>query len=157
MNLSIIAAMAEKRVIGWKNSLPWRLPADLQRFKLLTMGHSLLMGRKTFESIGRPLPGRTIVVVTRQADFAPKGVQVAHSLEEALELTSGQEVFVAGGAELYRQTINDSCRLYLTLVQAQFEGDAFFPEIAESLWRLVSEEVHQPDDKECLSLLFSGL
>ncbi len=154
MNLSIIAAMDELRVIGWKNRLPWRLPADLQRFKRLTMGHTLLMGRKTFESIGRALPGRSSVVVTRQTNLAPEGVRVAHSLEEALELTTGEQVFVTGGAELYQQTLAKSRRLYLTLIQAQFEGDAFFPEIADSLWQLVSEEFHEPDEKNAYPYYF---
>jgi dihydrofolate reductase len=142
MRLSAIVAMAANRCIGKDNTLPWRLPADLKRFKQLTMGHTLVMGRKTYESIGRPLPGRTMVVVTRQRDYAPEGVQVAHSLEEALELARGDEVFIAGGADLYRQTMDRLRRLYLTRLDRQYEGDTFFPEVDLSGWRLVEEEHH---------------
>ncbi|HZI02759.1 MAG TPA: dihydrofolate reductase, partial [Archangium sp.] len=114
--ISAIVAMATNRCIGRANTLPWRLPADLKRFKQLTMGHTLVMGRKTYESIGRPLPGRTTVVVTRQRDYAPEGVQVAHSLEQALELARGDEVFIAGGADLYQQAMAHVRRLYLTRI-----------------------------------------
>jgi dihydrofolate reductase len=154
MTLSIIAAMAENRVIGRNNGLPWKLPADLQRFKRLTMGHTLLMGRKTFESIGRPLPGRTMLVMTRQKDFTAEGVQVAHSLEEAVRMSSDQELFVAGGAQLYQQTLAECQRLYLTFIGAEFEGDAFFPKIHESQWLLVSEESHEPDEKNAYPYCF---
>jgi len=142
MRLSAIVAMAANRCIGRDNTLPWRLPADLKRFKQLTMGRTLILGRKTYESIGRPLPGRTILVVTRQRDYAPEGVQVAHSLEEALERAGGDEVFIAGGAELYRQAMDRVERLHLTQVHSDYEGDTFFPEVDLSGWRLVSEEHH---------------
>jgi dihydrofolate reductase len=142
MRLSAIVAMAANRCIGKDNTLPWRLPADLRRFKQLTLGHTLVMGRKTYESIGRPLPGRTIVVVTRQRDYAPEGVHVAHSLEQALELARGDEVFIAGGADLYRQTMDRLRRLYLTRLDRDYEGDTFFPEVDLSGWRLVEEEHH---------------
>ncbi|HEX8437446.1 dihydrofolate reductase [Archangium sp.] len=143
MRLSAIVAMAANRCIGKDNTLPWRLPADLKRFKQLTMGHTLVMGRKTYESIGRPLPGRTMVVVTRQRDYTPAGVQVAHSLEEALDMARGDEVFIAGGADLYRQTMERLRRLYLTRLERDYEGDTFFPEVDLSGWRLV-EEAHHP-------------
>ena len=142
MTLSAIVAMAANRCIGKDNTLPWRLPADLKRFKQLTMGHTLLMGRKTYESIGRPLPGRTTVVVTRQRDYAPEGVRVAHSLEQALELARGDEVFIAGGADLYRQALERVRRLYLTRIDRDYPGDTFFPEVDLSGWRLVTEEPH---------------
>lgn len=142
MRLSAIVAMATNRCIGRDNTLPWRLPADLKRFKQLTMGHTLIMGRKTYESIGRPLPGRTTLVVTRQRDYAPEGVQVAHSLEQALELARGDEVFIAGGADLYRQAMEHVRRLYLTRIGRDYEGDTFFPELDLSGWRLVAEEHH---------------
>jgi dihydrofolate reductase len=142
MRLSAIVAMAANRCIGKDNALPWRLPADLKRFKQLTLGHTLILGRKTYESIGRPLPGRTMLVVTRQRDYAPEGVQVAHSLEEALELARGDEAFIAGGAELYRQAMDRVERLYLTRIDRDYEGDTFFPEVDLSRWRLVSEEHH---------------
>ncbi|MGZ3456881.1 MAG: dihydrofolate reductase [Archangium sp.] len=142
MRLSAIVAMASNRCIGKNSALPWRLPADLQRFKQLTMGHTLIMGRKTYESIGRPLPGRTTLVVTRQPDYAPEGVQVAHSLEQALEQARGDEVFIAGGADLYRQAMDRVQRLYLTRIERAYEGDTFFPELDLSGWRLVAEEHH---------------
>jgi dihydrofolate reductase len=142
MRLSAIVAMASNRSIGKDNALPWRLPADLKRFKQLTMGHTLIMGRKTYESIGRPLPGRTTLVVTRQPDYAPEGVQVAHSLEQALEQARGDEVFIAGGADLYRQAMDRVQRLYLTRIERAYEGDTFFPELDLSGWRLLAEEHH---------------
>ncbi|WNG44631.1 dihydrofolate reductase [Archangium minus] len=143
MTLSAIVAMASNRCIGKDNTLPWRLPADLKRFKQLTMGHTLILGRKTYESIGRPLPGRTMVVVTRQRDYAPEGVQVVHSLEQALEQARGDdEPFIAGGADLYRQSLERVQRLYLTRIEREYEGDAFFPEVDLSAWRLLAEEHH---------------
>ncbi|WNG34147.1 dihydrofolate reductase [Archangium violaceum] len=143
MTLSAIVAMASNRCIGKDNTLPWRLPADLKRFKQLTMGHTLILGRKTYESIGRPLPGRTMVVVTRQRDYAPEGVQVVHSLEQALEQARGDdEAFIAGGADLYRQSMERVQRLYLTRIEREYEGDAFFPEVDLSGWRLLAEEHH---------------
>ncbi|OJH40092.1 dihydrofolate reductase [Cystobacter ferrugineus] len=146
MMLSAIVAMASNRCIGRDNTLPWRLPADLQRFKRLTMGHTLLMGRKTYESIGRPLPGRTMLVVTRQQDWAPEGIEVAHSLEEALARARGDEVFLAGGAQLYEQAMDRVRRLYLTRIDREYEGDAFFPEVDLSTWRLTAEEPHPATD-----------
>jgi dihydrofolate reductase len=142
MMLSAIVAMASNRCIGRDNTLPWRLPADLQRFKRLTLGHTLVMGRKTYESIGRPLPGRTMLVVTRQRDWAPEGVEVAHSLEQALERARGDEVFIAGGAQLYQQTMDRVRRLYLTRIEREYEGDTFFPDVDLSGWRLTAEESH---------------
>ncbi|MET0405976.1 MAG: dihydrofolate reductase [Cystobacter sp.] len=141
MRLSAIVAMASNRCIGRDNTLPWRLAEDLQRFKRLTLGHTLLMGRKTYESIGRPLPGRTTLVVTRQPDWAaPPGVEVAHSLDEALQRARGDEVFIAGGAQLYAQTLDRVSRLYLTRIERAYEGDTFFPEVDLSGWRLVEED-----------------
>lgn len=147
MNISIIAAMATNRVIGFKNTLPWRLPADLKRFRHLTMGHHLLMGRKTFDSINRPLPGRTIIVLTRQPDFAAPDILVAHSVEEALSLVKGETLFIAGGEEVYRQTLLIAHCLYLTLIHSDFPGDAYFPHYAETDWVLTDHEHHQPDEK----------
>jgi dihydrofolate reductase len=141
MRLSAIVAMASNRCIGRDNTLPWRLPEDLQRFKRLTLGHTLVMGRKTYESIGRPLPGRTTLVVTRQEDWAaPQGVEVAHSLDEALQRARGDEVFIAGGAQLYQQTWNRVRRLYLTRLEREYPGDTFFPEVDLSGWRLLEED-----------------
>ena len=145
MRLSAIVAAASNRVIGAGNQLPWRLSADLARFKRLTMGHTLVMGRKTFESIGRPLPGRAFIVVTRQRDYAPPGVTVAHSVDAALEMARSRgddEVFIAGGADLYAQTMDRWNRLYLTRIAREFPGDTYFPEVDLSGWRLIEEEQH---------------
>jgi len=147
MILSAIVAMASNRCIGRDNALPWRLPEDLKRFKRLTLGHTLVMGRKTYESIGRPLPGRSTLVVTHQRDWAaPEGVHVAHSLDEALERAGDGEVFIAGGAQLYAQAMERVRRLYLTRIERAYEGDTFFPEVDLSGWRLSAEEHHPATD-----------
>ncbi|MBF5044563.1 dihydrofolate reductase [Aggregicoccus sp. 17bor-14] len=144
MRRSALVAMARNRVIGRDNALPWRLPADLARFKRLTMGHTLVLGRKTYESIGRPLPGRRMVVISRQPDFRPEGVQVVHSLEAALAAAppDEQELFIGGGAEIYRQAMELTDRIYLTIVERDVEGDAYFPPVDLSGWTLVEEEAH---------------
>jgi dihydrofolate reductase len=150
MRLSIIVAVAENGVIGRDNNLPWYLPADLGRFKQLTMGHHLLMGRKTFEAIGRALPGRTTVVISRGRPTLPEGVELAGSLEEALSLAAAageDETFVAGGAQIYHLALPRADRLYLTRVHATIEGDTRFPALTETEWTLVSQEDHTPDEK----------
>ena len=156
MTISIIAALASNNVIGRGNQMPWHLSADLKRFKALTMGHHLVMGRKTFESIGRPLPGRTTVVVTRRGDFSAPEVVVAASLDAALDLARGDgEVFIAGGADIYEQMIHRADRMYLTRVHADVEGDAFFPDFDDvTEWSLVDSEHHEPDDKNPLPYSF---
>jgi dihydrofolate reductase len=155
MRLSAIVAMASNRVIGVNNQLPWRLPADLARFKRLTMGHTLVMGRKTYESIGRPLPGRTMIVVTRQRDYAPEGVKVAHSVDESLALAQGDdEVFIIGGAELFAQMMSRLDRLYLTLIEREFPGDTFFPEVDLSTWKPIEQEHHPASTPEALPYAF---
>src|SRR5215210_1383436 len=142
--VSLIAAMGSNRAIGIDNRLPWRLPADLRRFKALTTGHTLVMGRKTFESIRGPLPWRTTVVVSRRPDYAPEGVLVAHSVEEALaRAAEDDEVFIAGGEEIFRQTLERADRMHLTWIEKDFPADAFFPEFDESAWRLVEREDHE--------------
>jgi dihydrofolate reductase len=148
MSLSLIVAMAEDRVIGIDNRLPWRLPSDLQRFKRLTMGHHMVMGRRTWDSIGRALPGRTSVVVTRRADFrAPAGVVVAHSLEEALAACAGDdEPFVIGGAELYGHALPIARRIHLTVIERHFAGDTFFPALDPDSWTLAASEPHPEDE-----------
>ena len=141
--ISLIAAMAANRAIGMGNALPWQLPEDLKRFKETTLGHPIVMGRKTFESIGRPLPKRRNIIVTRQDDYAPAGVEVARSLEEALRLAAmgvTSEVFVIGGADIYRQALPLADRLRLTLINHDVAGDAFFPEWNASEFREVSRE-----------------
>lgn len=155
MRLSAIVAMAANRVIGANNQLPWRLPADLARFKKLTMGHALVMGRKTYESIGRPLPGRTMIVLTRQRAYAPEGVKVAHSVDEALALAPGDdEIFITGGAELYAQTMDRLDRLYLTRIDRDFPGDTHFPEVDLSAWRLLEQEQHPASTPDALPYAF---
>lgn len=140
MKISIIAAMAANRVIGAKNGLPWHLPEDLGHFKRLTLGHHILMGRKTYESIGRPLPGRVSVVISGTVSFP--GALCARSLEEALRLCPDEEVFFIGGGEIYRQAMPIADRLYLTEIGKAFEGDTFFPEIDPSTWVEVAREKH---------------
>jgi len=145
-NLALVAAVAADRGIGYRNRLPWRLPEDLRRFKALTMGHRILMGRKTWESIGRPLPGRENVVISRQADFAAPGARVVSSVAEALALPGANgEVFCIGGAEIYRAALPMAQRLYLTEIAHTFPADAFFPELDPSRWRESARETRQSE------------
>ncbi len=146
--IALIAALAENRVIGRENRLPWRLPADLRRFKSVTMGKPVIMGRKTYESIGKPLPGRSNIVVTRDPDYRAQGCQVVHSLEQALEAGAGHaEVMVIGGAELYREALGRAERMYLTLIRAEVDGDTLFPDIEPQQWRELERESHRADEK----------
>lgn len=148
MRISIIAAMDRNRLIGNRNQLPWHLPADLAHFKRVTMGKPVIMGRKTFESIGRPLPGRTNIVLTGSADFRADGVLVASSLDQALEYASGaDEAMVIGGGMIYRLVLPSADRLYLTLVDNAYEGDAWFPDFDPAEWRIIASEAHAADDK----------
>ena len=134
--ISIIAAMAANRVIGIDNVLPWRLPADLQHFKRLTLGHHILMGRKTWESLPGKLPGRTHVVITRDPGYRTQDALIAHSLEEALAAGGDDdEIFFIGGENLYRQALLLADRLYLTEIRRDFAGDAWFPEFDRNIWR----------------------
>jgi dihydrofolate reductase len=140
--------MAKNRVIGADNRIPWHLPNELQLFKKLTMGHHIVMGRKTYESINRLLPGRTSVIVTRQRDYAVPGAVVVHSIEEAMAAGSADaEIFVIGGADLFRETLPLADRLYLTIVDAEPEGDTFMPEIDMSQWRESSSQSFAADEK----------
>ena len=153
--LSIIVAMAQNRTIGINNTLPWRIPADLQHFKRLTMGHHMIMGRKTFDSIGKPLPGRTTVVVTRTPDLAIAGCHITHSLEQAIAACAGDDrVFIVGGAELYAQALPLVDTLFITEIQQEVEGDAHFPELNPSDWREVSREIHQQATPQTLHYHF---
>ena len=147
MNLAIIVAQAKNRVIGINNKLPWHLPEDLRYFKQVTMGKPIIMGRNTYESIGRPLPGRTNIVITRQNHYAPEGVRVVNSLDEAVELAESialingiDEAMVIGGAQIYEQALASAHRLYLTEVDAEIEGDAWFPEFERQEWSEVGRE-----------------
>ena len=144
--VSIIVAMAKNRVIGADNKLPWHLSADLKRFKALTMGHHIIMGRRTFESIGRILPGRTSIVVTRDKSYRPAGLTIAHGVNDALALGTGDdEIFVIGGEQLYRDALPLADRIYLTEIDREFEGDRFFPEMEPAAWRLISRESFRDD------------
>jgi len=148
--VSIIAAMDRKRGIGVDNKLPWRLSADLKRFRELTMGHHIIVGRKTFESIGRPLPGRRMIVVTRDKNYEAKGCDLAHSVEEAVNLASERgesEAFICGGAEIYAQSIDVADRMYLTFVDAEVAADTFFPEFDGREWG-ERESIYQPADEK---------
>lgn len=146
MRISLIVAMSENRVIGRDGQLPWRLSADLRRFKRLTMGHHIIMGRRTFESIGRTLPGRTMVVVTRQTDYSAGEALVAHDMEEALRLASSDEqAFIIGGSGVYRQALGVVDRIYMTQVHAQIHGDVVFPELQLDEWQLVEQSRHSAD------------
>lgn len=149
MTVSIIAAVSDNNVIGRHNAIPWHLSTDLKRLKTLTMGHHMLMGRKTFESLGRPLPGRTIVIITHDPSYKPDGVLTAHSLEQAIDLASlDDEIFVAGGAQIYEQALHRADRMYLTRVHVEVEGDAFFPDFDDvTEWNLVDSEHCEADDK----------
>ena len=156
MKLSIVVAMSKGRVIGREGQLPWRLSADLQRFKRLTMGHPIVMGRKTFESIGRPLPGRQSIVITRQPEFHAEGIQVAKDLQGALQIAgkASNEVFVIGGAQIYALALPSADRLYITLVEANIPGDSFFPEWDSQQWELVEESCHPADSKNAFATRF---
>lgn len=136
MRISLIVAMAENRVIGVDNRMPWHLSADLQRFRRITLGKPILMGRRTHQSIGRPLPGRQNIVLTSDSGFVAAGCEVVHSLEAALGAANGaDELMVIGGASLYRELLPRADRLYLTLIHHVFDGDTFFPEVDWSEWR----------------------
>jgi dihydrofolate reductase len=141
--LSLIVAIAQNSVIGINNTLPWHLPEDLKRFRALTMGHHIIMGRKTYESLGRLLPGRTTVIVTRNANFTVEGAVVVNSLSAAIEACQGDsEAFLIGGAELYQQALVYAQKIYLTEIHADVNGDAFFPAWDRALWQEVAREHH---------------
>jgi len=148
MRISLISALSTNNVIGQENGLPWRLPADLRRFKKLTLGKPIIMGRKTHESIGRVLPDRQNIIVSRNTDFTAEGATVVHGLDEALDAAgNADEVMICGGANIYFQYLPRTERMYLTLVHGDFEGDAHFPAYNRREWRTVVEE-HHPADEE---------
>jgi dihydrofolate reductase len=155
MRYSIIAAVADNGVIGRDGGLPWRLPADLKHFKRLTLGHHLIIGRRTWDELGAPLPGRIMVVISRQSDLALKNAVVVRSLDDALTAArADDEPFVGGGAEIYRQAIPAASVMYLTRVHAEVEGDTVFPEVDWSPWRLVESERHEADEKHAHAMTF---
>ncbi|MDL2213812.1 dihydrofolate reductase [Bacteroides sp. OttesenSCG-928-D19] len=148
MELNIIVAATENNVIGVDSKMPWRLSNDLQRFKKLTWGGAVVMGRKTYQSMGKALPGRTNIVLTRDAGFAPTDAVVVHNIEEALvEARKAEQVFVIGGGEIYKQFWNRAHRIYLTRVHAQLEGDTVIPEIDTEGWVMESSESFPADEK----------
>lgn len=143
-NLSLIVAMDQNNVIGRDNQIPWHLSEDLQRFKTVTMGHPIIMGRKTFESIGRALPGRVNIVVTRDPHYRSEGVMIAHSLEEAFILAGKDpEIFVIGGAALYKEALDHANKIYLTLIEDEFDGDVIFPKTG---WQKNFERTEQTEE-----------
>ncbi|WP_068596172.1 dihydrofolate reductase [Vaginella massiliensis] len=147
--ISIVVAVSSNHVIGKNNQLLWHLPDDFKHFKNITTGHPIIMGRKTYESIGRPLPNRINIVVTRDQQFCADGIVVAFSLKAALEkaLALDDEVFVIGGGELYRQVIDMADKIYLTEIHHEFDGDTFFPELDENNWEEISRAHHDKDEK----------
>lgn len=150
MNISFVVAASENNVIGKDNKLPWHLPNDLKFFKNTTWAMPIIIGRKTFESFGKALPGRTNIVITRQADWKAVGVIVVHTLEQAVEAaatTDAKEAFIIGGGNIFLQSWPKADKIYITRVHAKFEGDVFFPEIAENEWRLESDIKFQADEK----------
>lgn len=148
--LSLLVAVDESNLIGNGNKLPWHLPADLKYFKNLTWGMPIAMGRKTFDSIGRPLPGRTNIVITRNRAWAFENVSAVYSLDEAVAVAqelSVKELFVIGGAEIFKAALPVAQRIYRTRIHHHFEGDVWFPEIKEADWQLAKSHTHQPDEK----------
>jgi dihydrofolate reductase len=150
LKLSIIVAVAENHVIGRDNQLIWHLPKDLRMFKNLTTGHPIIMGRKTFESIGKPLPNRTSIIISRNTDFVAEGCIVVNSLADAIaeaRKIETQETFIIGGAEIYKIALPMCDKIYLTRVYHNFEGDTFFPEIKLNEWQEIKREINQIDEK----------
>ena len=157
MIVSIVVAISENNAIGKNNQLLWYLPADLKHFKNITTGHTVIMGRKTYDSVGKPLPNRRNIIITRQ-DITIEGCEVVKSIEDALALcTAEEEAFIVGGAEIYRQSIHLTDRIYLTIVHQKFDADSFFPEINYTEWKETEHEDHQPDEKNKIPYSFITL
>ena len=148
MRISLIVAVSENGVIGREGDLPWHLSADLRRFKALTMGHHIIMGRRTFESIGRLLPGRTTVIVTRQSNYDGGGALIASGISDAIQFAVGDdEVFICGGAQVYRESIEEVDRIYLTRVHAHVDGETRFPDLDWPAWKKTEDTRHAADDR----------
>ena len=157
MTISFVVAASENNVIGKDNQLLWTLPNDMKFFKNTTWGMPVIMGRKTYESLGKALAGRTNIVITRQTDWHPEDVTVVHNLDESLKAaaeTDAKESFIIGGGEIFKQALPITHRIYITRVHASFEGDAFFPEFSEKEWELVSDLDFQADDKHAYAYSF---
>jgi dihydrofolate reductase len=158
MKISLIVAMASNRVIGLNNKMPWHLSADLKKFKKITLGSPILMGRKTFESIGRPLPGRTNIIISRNPAYSQPGCLVFNDIDRALSSCAGaSEVFVIGGSDFYKSMLEVANTLYLTQINMDFQGDTFFPELAENQWIEVEREDVQDDPDAAFSYSFLKL
>jgi dihydrofolate reductase len=147
--IAIVVAVAENNVIGKDNQLIWHLPADLKHFKNITMGHPILMGRKTYESIGKPLPGRTTIIITRQSDYKAEGCIVVNSIDKAITEAKKLDdcACIIGGAEIYRQSLDLTDTIFITRIHHKFDGDTFFPEIKYAEWETINEEHFEPDEK----------
>jgi len=153
--ITLIAAAAENNALGKDNDLLWHLPEDFKRFKQITSGHNIIMGRKTFESFPKPLPNRTHIIITRQEEYLVEGCLVVHSLEEALEIApQNEEVFIIGGAQIYEQALPFADKIDLTRVHIELDADAFFPEFNTSEWNLVFSEKHFKDEKHQFDYTF---
>lgn len=153
--ITLIAAAAENNALGKNNDLIWHLPDDFKRFKAITSGHYIIMGRKTFESFPKPLPNRTHVIITRQKNYNPENCIVVNSLEKAIEICpKDEDIFVIGGGEIYQQSIAIADKIELTRVHSTFEADTFFPEIDTTIWELVQEEFHPKDEKHLFDFSF---
>lgn len=161
MNISIIVAISTNNIIGKKNEIPWHLPADFKYFREKTTGHHIIMGRKTFDSIGRPLPNRTSIVITRQKDYVCEGCLIAHSLEEAINLVKENavedEVFIIGGKQIYDEALKIANKMYITIVHAGIDGDTSFPEYNKSDWNVISMIERLSDEKNIYNLTFLTL
>jgi dihydrofolate reductase len=155
--ITIVVAIAQNHAIGKNNQLLWNLPKDLKHFKDITTGHTVIMGRKTYDSVGKPLPKRRNIIITRQ-DIAIEGCEVVPSIEDALALCADEEeVFIVGGAEIYRQSMHLTNRIYLTIVKKDFEADSFFPPIDDKEWKTIEKEDFEPDEKNPLPFSFITL
>ncbi|HKG08068.1 MAG TPA: dihydrofolate reductase [Pedobacter sp.] len=158
MIVSAVVAIGENNAIGKDNGLLWYLPTDLKHFKAITKGHTIIMGRKTFDSIKKPLPHRRNIVVTRNTSLIIEGAEVVNTVADALALCADErEVFIVGGAEIYKLAMPKTDRIYLTTVHQAYEADAFFPEIDDSLWKVVNSQRHEPDEKNNVAFTFSTL
>lgn len=160
MRLSMIAALGKNRVIGNNNKMPWHLPADLQFFKKTTMGNPIIMGRKTYDSIGRPLPGRLNIILSRDKNLLIDGCTVVNSLEQAMLVANEQdsaEVFITGGSYLYNTYLEEADRLYLTLIDEDFEGDTYFPDYTQYDWKPIQKNTYSADDKNPYAYTFVTL
>ncbi|MEM1135167.1 MAG: dihydrofolate reductase [Bacteroidota bacterium] len=160
MIVSLIVAASENQVIGRDNQLPWHLPADLKYFKKITSGHCIIMGRKTYDSIGRPLPNRTNIVLSSNKNLKITGCTVVHTLNEAIDFakaTGEGEAFIIGGASIYDAALPLTNKIYLTRVHTIVEGDTFFPELHESIWKTISKESHHKDEKHAYPFSFITL